>query len=350
MKIGIIADTHFGARSDSPHHLVHMVRYFRDQFFPEIERRGVRAVVHLGDLVDRRKYVNFKTAETLRREFLEPLADKRIRTEIICGNHDVSFKNTNETNALTELVGERYEGVRVHTGPDTVDVGGLDICLVPWICQANERETMDEISSTSAPYCMGHLELAGFKMYRSSQDSHGLDPSVFKRFDAVLSGHYHHRSTRGNVLYVGAPYEMTWADHDDERGFHVLDTETLDLEYVRNTVPLHAKVHYSDEVRDDTGSLAGRIVKVIVSSREDGRAFDEFMRGIESQSPADVQVVEDNLRLDLEPTEDDPEMEGSEDTSSILKRAVDDLDQEDVDKASLGRLLMDVYQEAVNRR
>lgn len=349
-KIAIIADTHWGARGDSPALLEHMTEYCRRHFFPELERRGVTDVVHLGDLVDRRKYVSFRTAERMRREFLDPLS--RYRTHVMVGNHDVVHKNTNEVNALRELVMGRHESISIYTSPAEVVLGERTrTLLLPWICDDNRERSYDAIRATTAEWCMGHLELAGFKMYRDSPEAeHGMSPTELSKFTGVLSGHYHHRSVKGNVMYVGAPYEMTWADAGDERGFHVLDEDTGDLEYVRNPMTLHVKLHYSDGTEaPDPSELEGKVVKVIMSSREDGLAFDGYMKRIEGSSPADVQVVDDHLHLDLSTIEDAPELEGVEDTPSVLRSTIESLD-EGVDKAALASLLMGVYQEAVNRR
>lgn len=348
-KVAIIADTHLGVKNDSPQVLDHMVSFFRRTFFPEIRARGVTHVVHLGDLVDRRKYVRFSTAAVLRREVIDPLAE--FETRVIVGNHDVEHKNTNEVNALRELVMGRHERVRIYTNSAEIDLGGTSALLLPWICPENHQSSMEAIESSRAPWCMGHLELSGFKMYRDSPEStHGMSASVLSKFTGVLSGHFHHKSVRGNVCYVGAPYEMTWADAGDQRGFHVLDTETLDMEYVRNPETLHAKLHYEDGTEPvDPSLVEGKIVKVVVKSRTDGLAFDSFMKRIEGSSPADVQVVDDHLHLDLSSIQDLAEETDVEDTPAILRRTIDSLDTP-VDKSALAALMMDVYAEAVNRR
>jgi len=61
MKIAIIADVHFGIRNDNPlFHDVH-TRFFFDHFFPYLRANNIKTLVSLGDLFDRRKYINFKS-------------------------------------------------------------------------------------------------------------------------------------------------------------------------------------------------------------------------------------------------------------------------------------------------
>ena len=38
-------------------------------FFPYLEKHNIKTVIHLGDLMDRRKYVSFKTAKNLEKDF-----------------------------------------------------------------------------------------------------------------------------------------------------------------------------------------------------------------------------------------------------------------------------------------
>ena len=44
-------------------------------------------------------------------------------------------------------------------------------------------------------------------------NEHGTEKSVFKRFEKVMSGHFHKKSDDGHIYYLGTQYEMTWSDY-----------------------------------------------------------------------------------------------------------------------------------------
>jgi DNA repair exonuclease SbcCD nuclease subunit len=52
----------------------------------------------------------------------------------------------------------------------------------------------------------------------------------FLKFELVMSGHFHTKSQKGNITYLGNTYQMYWNDYADQRGFHIFDTDTLKLE------------------------------------------------------------------------------------------------------------------------
>ena len=79
---------------------------------------------------------------------------------------------------------------------------------------------------------MGHLELNGFEAHRGYIMDHGDSTAPYRHFEKVLSGHFHRKSTRGNISYLGNPYQIYWNDYRS-RGFHIFDTETLELEFIK---------------------------------------------------------------------------------------------------------------------
>jgi predicted phosphodiesterase len=60
MKIAIVNDTHFGARGDISPVNDYFFKFWEGQFFPYLKAQGITTVVHLGDVVDRRKFINIK--------------------------------------------------------------------------------------------------------------------------------------------------------------------------------------------------------------------------------------------------------------------------------------------------
>ena len=66
MKIAILNDTHFGVRNDSEAFRNYQLRFYNEIFFPYIEKNNITTLIHLGDVVDRRKFINFQTASIFR--------------------------------------------------------------------------------------------------------------------------------------------------------------------------------------------------------------------------------------------------------------------------------------------
>ena len=73
MKIALITDTHWGVRNDQLAFLDNNKKFLDDIFFPYLDSHSIDTVIHLGDLVDRRKYLNINTAKRLRDDFIGPL-------------------------------------------------------------------------------------------------------------------------------------------------------------------------------------------------------------------------------------------------------------------------------------
>lgn len=348
MKIALITDTHFGCRQDNISLLNHQTKFLRDQFFPFLEKEGIDTIIHLGDLVDRRRSINYNTAKVLREEFIEPWKDKKII--IIPGNHDSYHRNTIEVNALQELL-TGYDNVEMVLTPTVYQFGnGYDILTVPWICDGNREDVFRALTNTQAEVVMGHLELNGFEMHKGVFCDHGLDRNIFKKFSLVCSGHFHHKSTYQNINYLGSPWQMTWADYGDTKGFHILDTVLHDLTFIENTDKLFHKIKYNDTVpREelfdiDFSAYANSYVKIIVQERTNPYWFDQFVSSIEESDAIDVQVVEDHLNLNLESADDI--INQAESTLEILSKSIKSIDVRLDVEVKLDNLLRSLYNEA----
>jgi DNA repair exonuclease SbcCD nuclease subunit len=353
-KIAMITDTHWGVRNDSPIFLDYFKKCVDEFFLPTIKEKGVGAIVHLGDLVDRRKYVNINTAHRLHEDFLKPINELKIPILMIAGNHDEYYKDTHKINSLDVLLAGRYENIHHMSTPQTIALWGTYILMLPWITKDNEAETMEALKNTNASIVMGHLELEGFEFYKGQVSDHGTaDKRVFDKFHSVYSGHYHHRSSIDNITYLGAFTEHIWSDYNDPRGFTILDTETLETTFYRNPYSMFHMVGYDDVKHPDIiekiqatdySKYKDTYVKIVCVNKTNPFAFDMLLDKLYKESPADISIVEDvNLFTD---TAADDVIDQAQDTVTILDNYITGLTLP-VDNDKMKTYMRDVYLEAV---
>lgn len=348
MKVAIITDQHFGARNDSIQCLDYYENFYKNIFFPTLKERDIKHILILGDTFDRRKFINFNTLSRAKKMFFDQAYNDGIFITMIAGNHDTYFKNTNEVNS-PELTLMEYSNIVIVTRPETVDVHGVPVCFLPWICADNYVDSMNEIKNTKADLCMGHLEIAGFSMYRGVESHDGLSKESFDKFDMVFSGHYHHRSDNGHIYYLGNPYELTWQDYKDPRGFHLFDLQSRKLEFIENPYSLFERFEYDDTLFDpdgiDTSFATDKYVKIIVINKTDFYKFDKFITRVYTKNPLEVKIVE-NFSEFTEGQVD--ETINLEDTSSVLSNYIESVETE-VDKEKVKSFMKALYTEALNK-
>lgn len=296
MKIAILNDTHAGCRNSSDIFMDYQERFYSEIFFPYLLENDIKHILHLGDYYDNRKTINFKALHHNRKIFLEPMRKHGITMDIIPGNHDVYYKNTNELNALKELQGHYMNEVNLVMKPTVMNYEGTDIALVPWINPENEDETLEFLSKCKADIVGAHLELKGFEMSKGMPCQDGMDKKHFDRFEMVLTGHFHAKSTQDNIYYLGSQMEFFWNDCNDAKYFHILDTETRELEPISNPITIYEKIYYDHEKLNkfqDLAYLDNKFVKVIVTNKGDPYEFERFIDRVQSQKIHELKIAED---------------------------------------------------------
>lgn len=347
MKVAIITDQHFGARNDSIAFLDFFEKFYTNTFLPTLDEHDIKTVLILGDTFDRRKYINFYALQRAKQMFFDPLLERGIRVHMLAGNHDTYFKNTNEVNSPNLLLQE-YNNIDVIDSPETIVVDGVSICMMPWICPENYQASLDEMKTTKAEICMGHFEIAGFAMYRGMESHEGLAKETFDKFDMVFSGHYHHKSDDGHIYYLGNPYELTWQDYNDTRGFHLFDLSSRTLEFIGNPYTMFARVEYNDKEQEpvdlDSLDLEKKYVKLVVVNKTDFYKFDKFIAKLYNKGCHEIKIIED--MSEFQDGEIGEEI-NLEDTLSVLSHYVDSIET-DVDKEQIKTFMRTLYTEAVN--
>jgi DNA repair exonuclease SbcCD nuclease subunit len=269
----------------------------------------------------------------------------------LVGNHDVAYKNTLEVNSPNLLL-KGYDNIKIYDEFETVDFDGIKVDVVPWICDENEADIFAKIKDSKAQICFGHFEISGFEMDKGNVCDVGIDKQALSKYDIVLTGHFHHKSNDGNITYVGTPYEMTWADFNDTKGFHIFDTDTRELEFVKNPFSMFHKIPYDDGQSDfeswkqyDFGSLKDTYIKVVVLNKQNPYLFDHVIDNFYKAGVADLAIVEDFS--DVLINDDQELIDQAEDTMTILSKYIDNLPL-DVEPEKLKSIMRELYIEAIN--
>ena len=346
MKIALLNDTHFGARNDSPAFLKFQNRFYNEIFFPYLVENDIKTLVHLGDVVDRRKFINHNTASNFKKVFWDRLTELGIDTHIIIGNHDTYFKNTNEVNAMENL--HLSKDAKVYKTATEVNFDGLDVLFVPWICEDNQEESLFAIDNSNSQICMGHLEIKGVEMHKGFYNEYGKEKEMFGRFEKVISGHFHKKSSDGHIYYLGCQYEMTWSDYNCPKGFHIFDTDTRDLKRVPNPFIIHKKIIYDDTNKDynevNVDQYRDCFVKLFVSQKTNNEMYEKFLGRLYNETTLhELIIAEDPIDIQASVREDI--LEQGEDTLTFLGNYIDQIDT-DLDKKKLKDFAKDLYVEA----
>lgn len=350
-KIAILGDCHFGMRSDSIVFHEYYEKFYNDIFFPYLLKNNITTIYQLGDLFDRRKYINFNSLYLSRKYFFDKLKEYNMKMVTLLGNHDVSYKNTLEVNS-SELLLKEYDNIEIVRNFKTKKEYGIDIDIIPWICEENESEILEKVKTTKSEICFGHFEIDGFHMDRGNIHQGGLDRKKLINYDIVLSGHFHHKSDDGHVFYVGTPGEMTWIDYNDPRGFHILDLSTRELQFVQNPYKIFHKIYYNDVEQEfdywkkyNFDQYKNSYVKIIVVTKENPFLLDNVIDNLFRVGVADISIVEDFTDSAIE--NDTEIIDQAQDTFTILSKYVDNLTL-DIDTTKLKNIMKEIYIEALN--
>ena len=343
MKIAIITDQHLDGRKGSLAFWNYFQKFYDEVFFPTLEKEGIRVVFDLGDTFDNRKSMDFNTFHRVRENYFERLKDYEVH--MLLGNHCTYYKNTNRINS-PELLLEQYENIRIYSEPKEILMGKKVFLMLPWINKENQEEIFRLLETSEADICCGHLELNGFEVTPGMKMDHGMDAGKFHRFQRVWSGHYHHKSKKGNVQYLGNPYQMYWNDYKDRRGFHIYDTESDKLKFVANPYEIFDKIFYDDTSVDynkqDVSGYKDKYIKIVVEEKRDYQMFETLVDRLYNVGVHDVKIVEtlveeDTADIDI----------STKDTLTLLNEYIDEVEMS-VDKSDLKGLMRSLYIESCN--
>lgn len=350
MKIALINDTHFGVRNDSPFFLDHILTFLESKFIPYLLENKIDTIIHLGDFFDRRKYVNFNTLSSVRKRFVEVLEKHNIQMHITLGNHDTYYRNTNDVNSIKEIFANN-KNINLIDEPCDLQFDNLCLSVIPWITQENQEKSFQYIKNSSCRVLCGHFEIIGFQVISGIKHTHGISASDLNKFEMVLSGHFHLKQNEKNIYYLGSQYQMNFGDVNWKKGFHVLDTNTMELEFIENENNIFHTFSYDDSSPENVKLIANFVskksikssfVRIFVRQKTKQNIFDKFIDALYDRGVQDISIIDET---NYTPSENTEFTEG-EDTMSIINKEIDNIER-DVDKVKLKMIIKDLYMESL---
>lgn len=343
-KVVLLADTHAGARENNLLIMEKQISFFEEQFFPFCEKYKIEHLIHLGDVFDVRKATGSWALYNWDERVFSKWSEKFKEVHIIIGNHDTYHKNTNKVNTPEKLL-KCYDNFKFYRNPQELDLYGMKSLILPWICDDNKEESNKLVESSLADIVFGHLEIMGCSMFKGIENTDkGFNQSTLKKFKKVLSGHYHLKSTTGNIEYLGSPVATKWKEAFDKRGFHLLDTETLKLAFIENPDSPFVQIDYSDNSLDEIPNVKDKIVRLIVKKKSSESSYLQFLEKLEEQNPAELTPMDE---VSMASALGDDEDHSGLDLFSLMDLYIDRQEFESP-KEDLKKSLRDLWMEAVS--
>lgn len=298
-KIGSFTDIHIGLGQDSS--IWHdSVLKFAEKVSDFYKERNIKDIIIPGDIFHNRSEISIKTLHVANKFFGY---FKDFNLYISAGNHDSFFKDKSEINSICLFDGWPNITV-IDSAPKTVKTtDGKFISLIPW------GTPIQDIPKTDI--CFGHFEINTFNMNtykmcdKGEESKNLLDKSSF-----VISGHFHHRDHReypkGQILYMGSPYQQNFGDVDEIRGFYIIDTYNNSFEFFENDFsPVYRKVSIKDIKQGKITSsvlkqtIPNNFISLIIDEQLPSEDISLLSSKIQNLNPSSFRIDYKDLTNDL---------------------------------------------------
>ena len=359
--IAVFTDPHFGNKGHDIIMFEQQMKFFETQFFPYVKEKNIKFVLCCGDFYHDRNKVDWYIQNELKKRFFQWFDDNGVELHALVGNHDTYYKTSLTQNSLSETT-KFFKNVHAYTKPSKIKVGKYTIGLNPWIIDVKNPKLTEKVD-----ILLGHFDIVGFPMMKGIHSKEGLNQSQLSAHKLVLSGHYHTRAIRDNIHMIGIPFQLNWNDHNEDKGFLILDNN-FNWEYIRNEVnPKYVKIYYTNGKIEVLGLDYTEIPKSI--SKEESltiakknycklftKAVDDQM-ALETYHSSLLQISLDDYKIDIISLQDvvesfddtsfDEAFESGESTIQLITSCIDNMTFESgIDKNLLIELSKTEYKNA----
>lgn len=245
-KIFVISDLHFGVRNNSITWMGMMDEFFK-WFSENVKKHGMDpktdALFILGDIFHSRESINLMMLDNVSKIF-QFLKGVFPNIHVIIGNHDTYYIDSNSITSV-KLISDLIPGITCYYEPENISINGNQVLMLPWITSFDKIHEV--IDNDSSDYLFCHMDINDMKYSSGTRIEKCADSKKLSKYKKIFSGHIHTRQDKGNVVYVGTPYQLDSSDYNNDKGYYIIDGSDFSYEFVQNEVsPKYIQVMMDD--------------------------------------------------------------------------------------------------------
>ncbi len=239
-KLLFFSDIHIAAHKGSQDRLDDCLNVLK-WVFTTARSRKIRNVIFGGDLFQDRQKISLlaynKTFDVL-------AANDDIGIYLLLGNHDLWFYESTEVSSVHPFSALDHVSVIDEPGRQVIACEGIpDIDFLPFT--HNPVKILKEWKKKSK-ILVAHIAVDGSTLnfhhrtkaevnVEHENDMVPVSRDLFEGWERVFLGHYHGaQKLTKRAEYLGSPLELSFGEAGCRKHLVILDTETMDVEYVEN--------------------------------------------------------------------------------------------------------------------
>lgn len=236
MKVLITSDVHIHPHRNDPRRIEDGLECLRWIYETAITKKCGYVII-AGDFMHHRFSLSVLAYAKACR-VVSDYAENGVKTIFLLGNHDMYFEDRWDIHSLVPI----KEWARVIDQPSIVPIGNHLVDFLPYHPFPSKLLSSQK---WHGKVMIAHLALADALLNTkydiksvedTSKDKETISVDWFKGWEKVWLGHFHYGQKIQNCEYIGSPMQLTFGEANQEKHVAIFDLETLETEYVVNTV------------------------------------------------------------------------------------------------------------------
>lgn len=342
-KAACFTDIHWGCKSNSDQHNQDCLNFI-DWFCDKVKSDpSIDHVMFLGDWFENRSALNISTINWSYKG-AKKINELGLPIFFIIGNHDLYHKHTREIYSPVNF--HEFSNFTIINEPTVIPEIGDGALLCPFLFH---EEYPSLAKYLSLPTWWGHFEFRGFLVtgYNIVMPT-GPDPDDFKEPKHIVSGHFHKRQAKNNVVYMGNTFPTSFSDADDfDRGMMIYDHRSDQMEFHNwDNCPKYVKTNLSSILENNVvlplDSRVKCIIDVPITFEESTYLKQKFiedkhLREFAMEESAEITEAFTNTQTDA--TNPDVKLSSVND---LVVQMLNDIKTDHIDNALLIKIYQDI--------